>query len=391
MRQICVRLHRWAGLSLALFLILSGLTGSVIAFHHELDRRLNPEVLTVEPTAHRAPVASWIDSVQQAHPQGQVSFVVVPQAADEPAVLYLAPRMDPATGEPYELAIDQAFVHPSTAELLGSRDRDGFHLDRLHLIPFLYTLHYSLHLGQWGMWFFGAVGVVWFFDSFVGIYLAWPQRTWRAVKRALTVKWRSSTLRVNYDLHRAGGLWVWAILLVLAFSGVSMNLHEELFDPLVNAIAPMTPWAGDVVPEREDPTAPLQLSVADAISASETALVENGIEGTLGSVWLEPAKGLYHLGYHTPSDVMREHAGTWVSVSAADSSVLAVRPAGGHTVGDIIHDWQFPLHSGKAFGLAGRILICISGIVTAMLSATGIVIWWKKRRGRNYQRRLTPA
>jgi uncharacterized iron-regulated membrane protein len=43
---------------------------------------------------------------------------------------------------------------------------------------------------------------------------------------------------------------------------------------------------------------------------------------------------------------------------------------------------QFPLHSGRILGLPGRILISAMGIVVAMLSLTGIVIWLRKRRYR---------
>jgi uncharacterized iron-regulated membrane protein len=41
---------------------------------------------------------------------------------------------------------------------------------------------------------------------------------------------------------------------------------------------------------------------------------------------------------------------------------------------------QLPLHSGNIVGLGGRILISLSGLVTAMLSITGVVIWLRKRR-----------
>ncbi|MGQ0591136.1 MAG: PepSY domain-containing protein, partial [Gammaproteobacteria bacterium] len=46
-RHVWVLLHRYAGLAMTVFLILVGVTGSVLAFYHELDRWLNPELLTV--------------------------------------------------------------------------------------------------------------------------------------------------------------------------------------------------------------------------------------------------------------------------------------------------------------------------------------------------------
>ncbi len=43
---------------------------------------------------------------------------------------------------------------------------------------------------------------------------------------------------------------------------------------------------------------------------------------------------------------------------------------------------MYPLHSGQAFGLAGRILICLSGLFTSALCVTGFVIWRKKAAAR---------
>ncbi len=42
MRAILVLLHRYIGLATAVFLLLAGLTGSLLAFNHELDEWLNP-------------------------------------------------------------------------------------------------------------------------------------------------------------------------------------------------------------------------------------------------------------------------------------------------------------------------------------------------------------
>lgn len=42
MRPVLVLLHRYVGLATALFLFLAGLTGSLLAFHHEIDEWLNP-------------------------------------------------------------------------------------------------------------------------------------------------------------------------------------------------------------------------------------------------------------------------------------------------------------------------------------------------------------
>jgi uncharacterized iron-regulated membrane protein len=50
------------------------------------------------------------------------------------------------------------------------------------------------------------------------------------------------------------------------------------------------------------------------------------------------------------------------------------------SAGDVFLQAQFPLHSGRILGLPGRILISFTGLMVAMLSVTGIVIWARKRK-----------
>ncbi len=42
MRAICLKLHRWSGLFIALFLTVAGLTGIALAYYDELEAALLP-------------------------------------------------------------------------------------------------------------------------------------------------------------------------------------------------------------------------------------------------------------------------------------------------------------------------------------------------------------
>ncbi|RFC31659.1 MAG: PepSY-associated TM region [Candidatus Nitrotoga sp. SPKER] len=65
-----------------------------------------------------------------------------------------------------------------------------------------------------------------------------------------------------------------------------------------------------------------------------------------------------------------------------DGRYLGDRQPWTGTAADIFVQAQFPLHSGRILGLPGCILISIMGVVVAMLSVTGVVIWWRKRKAR---------
>lgn len=53
MRQNFVLIHRYVGLVMALFLMVAGFTGIFIAFYHELDAWIHPEVMRVDPLPTR--------------------------------------------------------------------------------------------------------------------------------------------------------------------------------------------------------------------------------------------------------------------------------------------------------------------------------------------------
>jgi len=70
-----------------------------------------------------------------------------------------------------------------------------------------------------------------------GLARWWP--SWK-------LRWRGGSHKVNFDLHRAGGLWVWAVLFVLAWSGVAFNLREA-YRPVMETAFDFAP-AVDVPP-----------------------------------------------------------------------------------------------------------------------------------------------
>jgi uncharacterized iron-regulated membrane protein len=55
--------------------------------------------------------------------------------------------------------------------------------------------------------------------------------------------------------------------------------------------------------------------------------------------------------------------------------------------GLFITDWLRRLHMAQVWGLPYKLFVCLMGLVVAMLSATGVYIWWKKRRAVRFKRK----
>lgn len=54
-------------------------------------------------------------------------------------------------------------------------------------------------------------------------------------------------------------------------------------------------------------------------------------------------------------------------------------------LGGFVTRWIVDLHMARVWGLPFRIFVCVMGVVVTALSITGIVIWWRKRRGRSHR------
>ena len=253
-RNLLTVIHRYTGLGIASFLIVVGITGSVIAFAGELDRALNPNWFTVEPKGKQMPASKMVIEVQDHFKNALVEHIAIPKLPEDAAILSLTSKRgaDP-------IVDDQVFLNPYTGDIIGQRVWGELGLDRARIIPFLYKLHYSLHLNKTGIMLLGFVSLIWFVDCFVGIYLALPRYTWRSIKSSLSVKWNSGPARFNFDVHRATGLWIWLILAMLAFTGVAMNLSTEVFRPAVEIFSKFSQWPESNYIPQGDPEDKLSL------------------------------------------------------------------------------------------------------------------------------------
>lgn len=397
MRGLFVRLHRWMGLTTALFLAVAGLTGSIIAFNHELDEWLNPALFRVPVTGAALPALYLAKKIERDDPHLRVAYVPLETEPGHTYVFGATGYPESATGAPVDAGYWQIFVNPYTGAKLGEREWGAFGLDRVHLIPFLYLFHYSLYLpGSGGMWLMGIIAMIWFVDCFVGFCLTLPPARRSAAintktsngRRSFLRRWQPSwkvklgagARRISFDLHRAGGLWLWGLLLTMAVSGVYLNLQFQVFRPLLSMIAPVTPSPFERVPAHGDAAATGPgVSFGDVVARARQVALRRGWPAPF-DVFHSPGPGVYGVGF---GDHHAAGIGVpWLYFDDHSGQVIGESVPGHGTGADVFMQWLFPLHSGLIAGLPGRIVVCITGVAVFMLSITGIVIWLRKCRAR---------
>jgi len=386
-RQIFVFIHRWAGLAMTVFLILVGLTGSMLAFKTDLERLVCPRIYAT-PRLGVPPLdmATLAERANARVPHGEVVAVGI-EEPDQTLVVF-DPREDPATGKPYELGFIQMFVDPWTGEELGRRRPGDLSEGLINLMPFVWGFHITLELGGWGAWILGVVALVWTIDCFVGFYLTLPVSTgqfWRRWKPAWLVKWRAGAYRLNFDLHRAGGLWVWAMLLIFAWSSVMLNL-PAVYEPVTRAVLDYQPLQGH---GNASSPLPPRLDFRAAVSTGERLMAEqakkNGFSVERPIMFYRIGK-VYSYFVKSSRDIRDKGGLTCINFDGDTGELISLElPTGKHS-GNTVTNWLRALHMADVFGLPYRIFVCVLGLLITMLSVTGVYIWWKKRKARVHRR-----
>jgi uncharacterized iron-regulated membrane protein len=393
-REFWVIVHRWAGLAMAGFLVIVGLTGSLLAFNTELERVFAPELFAKpRPNLPRLDLATLADRASALVPQGRVTSVTL--AEPDQVSVYFEPKRDPKTGRPFDLGFSEFFVDPWTGAELGHRQRGNLLEGMKNVMPFIYELHWTLALGSTGQWILGLVALLWTVDCFAGAYLTLPRfgpgfigrwgRAWR-------VKRTRNTVRLNYDMHRAGGLWPWALLFVFAWSSVMMNIRPvyefvmsrvfdyhsemELFQPRsARRNSPLLDWHAAEATGKKlmDESARSQaFAVGEHLGLSYFAATGE---------YLYEARGSRDLFERSPKG-----GGTFVMFDGNSGELHSLfQPTGEHS-GNTIESWLYALHMARVYGRTYQILVALLGLAVASLSFTGVLVWTAKRRARHRDR-----
>ena len=94
--------------------------------------------------------------------------------------------------------------------------------------------------------------------------------TW-VVINAGWYKRSAGTYRLNLDLHRASGLWLWPVLFVLALTSVAFNLNTEVFRPILTTFLSTSPTIWDRPVPIDPPLARIDWDNAARIAREEAA------------------------------------------------------------------------------------------------------------------------
>jgi len=385
-----VWLHRWVGLVIAMFLVIAGLTGAALAFNSELEHVFAPRLFaTPRPGAPALDLATLAEKAEPLlAPRARVTGVLRTET-DQVQVSFVA-NNDPATGTRYTLDYTQFYIDPWTGAELGHRRRGDLSEGLINVMPFLYLTHFMIvPQSQPGFFVFGLVAIAWTLDCFVAFSLTLPislSNFWRRWALAWRVRSGGAAYRVNLDLHRAGGLWLWALLFVFAASSVMLNMRPvfETFSHVLfnyGSRDAMAMNGGRRTNGRPSLDWHAALATGERLIAEQASLRGFTVSEPLGLQY-NARSGSYSYEVRGSRDLFERAPKGGSTVVSFDGDTGALRrlsqPTGEHA-GNTLESWLYALHMARIGGRPYQVLTCLVGLVTALLSVTGVYIWWKKR------------
>ena len=371
-RALWRNLHRWLGLFIGGWFALVGLSGSLLVYEDEIDAWLNPQLLVDTLTGSRLAPEDMPAKVAEAMPLARIERIRPPREPGEVyrVIIQAAPHL--RTGSPRA----EVFLSPVSGEVLGTRDADTSGLARVYWVRTLYEFHRNVLLGNWGSNIVGIAGLLLMTSAISGLLVAWPRQR-SGWKRLIGIKLRAGLTRVLFDAHRSSGVVLFVLLMLATFTGSTL-VYVNYARDIVSVFSPVAPFP--VVPWRDTP--PDDWPSFERIASGVRAQYPHHFMREI-HVPSKPTAGyLFYL--KQPGDVHRL-GDTMVWVHVASGDILFERSARSRTAGESVMHWLYPLHSGSAFGTAGKIAMFITGFAMLLMFPTGLWVWLRKRRARQFE------
>ena len=351
LRRTLFTLHMIAGLAAALFAIVLGLTGSIMAFEDEIDHVTHPHLFRVDPRGRTSlSLTALTDRLSSVLPG--------------PVVAY---GMGVTPDRSYSLGTSRGtvFVNQYTGEVLGTRDGPTW-LNNVHQI------HLRLLAGNTGKTIVSWAGVVIMLLTISGLYLWWP------VKR-VSIDLAAGGRRVWFDAHNAIGVISFAFLLVLAFTGAIIGF-ERTTTPLLYSVTASRPYPGNV------PVTPVAgghvISPDEAVAIAARTLP--GAAPILANVTTGTAA--YRVALRYPED-LTPGGRSRVFVDPYSGAVLQAESSRTTAAGTRLVNLNRAVHTGDVFGIPTKIVMSLASLAAVAQAITGTVMWWKRPRSRSSWRR----
>ncbi|NLU72671.1 PepSY domain-containing protein [Streptomyces sp. HNM0575] len=367
-RALLLRLHFYAGVFIAPFLLLAAVTGLFYTAMPQVERAVYQHELKVSPRGEPDSLAVQVHAAKKAVPDGSlVSVTTGPGPGDSTRVVF----EEPGLKEGYTRT---AFVDPYGHSVLGTLETFG---QWLPVRAWFDDLHRNLHLGEFGR-NYSEIAASWLWVEVTGGLVLWIgiRRSRRRLRRTLLPEQSAPAGRRRVrSWHGAVGLWASAALLGLSATGLTWSAHA----------------GANITQLREQlnsPTPTVAATVPHAHGSGKQGGRDIGFDGAVREARQAGLGGV--LDITPPADrgsgyVVKENTRSWPE--RQDS--VAVAPDSGEITATLRFDdypllaklsrWGVDAHMGLLFGLVNQIVLALVALALIGMIVWGYRMWWLRR------------
>lgn len=356
MRSTFRTAHRYLSLCVGAVWLLQAISGTLLVFHRSWDdhalgasgRHTELKVIDSALTnlARRTPGARVVQYFPSGGVAGQIDVLIEREGGRLDVV-----RIDGATGS---VLRNSAWEHP---------------LADLTFFRFVLLLHKQMLSGEIGRWFIGLSGALLLLNIVLGLRLAWPVIRNRGVSLLPKAKTQAAAL---FGWHRAIGLYLAPLGLVIVFTGVLIVWIPELERVLGASVAP--PPASPFLQPNERVISP---------SAAAEAALRLYDDATIAVVSMpDNRRPWYSIRVRQPGELRRVYGTTLVYVDARTGAVLKTRDALKASAQTRFLAALWPVHIGDWGGIVTRFVTLATGLWLATIAVLGFALWWTRHRVR---------
>lgn len=368
-------MHLYVALTIGFFFVILGLTGSFNVFNHELEELVLPQVQHEAHVQPRSP-DELMQTVKAAHPEKKGKWSLLMPGYGNDYVWAEYPKPVETADEIY--APFRVLVDPYSGKIISESYWGRTLWTSIYQIhASLLTARLGVKIGRFGFNTVCFLGLFLFISALTGLYLWWPR--WGKFKKSVTIKRGASRERFYFDLHKTTGFYSSIFLLILAFIGFSFS-YADYIKPMIRSFSAVKekhlkePYVKSVVTENAKP-----FSIVDAVAIADSIFPDAKLRGVSTP---DGSEGVYSISKMQSGEANHRWARSKVWIDQYSGKVLVVQDPNRFTAGETFLNLMWPLHSGEAFGFAGRILWCVMGLTPLILYVSGIIRWLQKRRAK---------
>lgn len=363
LRKLIFQVHLWAGLIIGIYVMLIGLSGSILVFREELERVSHSEMLRpVNAQGAQIDILTATEKIEAAYPKKKVTFIYAP-TPERPVFLgFLREKKGSLT-----VSID-----PTTGKILGAVDLQK------SVLSWVAQFHYFLLAGRWpGLMLNGIGAACLLLLTITGIVLWWPGlKSW---KRGFWVDFKRSWKRINFDSHNVVGFWTLAIVFFWAVSGVYFAWPRQ-FAAVVNFFSPVS-QIGRV---RVQPNSSGKIADTHAMISQAKALSPGTTLAAVSFPFDKKSPFLVYMARKKPKNLLEAD---YIYFDPATGKHLSTWHRGeANTVGEWVIWSMIPFHFGTFWGLGVKIIWALLGLSLPFLVITGTLMYWNRALSKKWKK-----